>query len=318
VSYSLTPGTAGADYVARTTGKATFKKGARTTSITVRLTPDTIDEPDEKFTVALSKPVRAKLGRVKRSTVTITDDDAPAPTGGGTTTPPPAPPAPPVPKVSVEDLTVDEAAGVATVAVVLDQASANAATVGYSTAASAEHPAASGVAGIPAGQTRGTFSIPLTNDNIDEDADTFDVTLSAPSGAEIADGTGVVTIADDDPVPAVSISGTTVIENNTVATLTLTLDRPSERAARPSVKFSTTDGTATGGISCGAPDFVSVTGLSVLFAAGQTTKTVNVSICEDSVSGEGAHSFTAQLTDPLNATIAGPGTATVTIADDGD
>src|SRR5688572_14765718 len=61
VNWSLKPGTAGADYAAATSGKVKFKKNARNASITVRLTPDAIDEPDETFTVTLSRPVRAKL-----------------------------------------------------------------------------------------------------------------------------------------------------------------------------------------------------------------------------------------------------------------
>ena len=44
----------------------------------------------------------------------------------------------------------------------------------------------------------------------DEVNETFNVTLSAPALADVADGAAVGTITDDDPPPAISIDDVTV------------------------------------------------------------------------------------------------------------
>lgn len=75
-AFATAPGTAGTSDYTPTNGKATIKKGKKTTTIAVAITGDTTDEPDEQFTVKLSKPKNAKLGTAT-ATVTITDDDEP-------------------------------------------------------------------------------------------------------------------------------------------------------------------------------------------------------------------------------------------------
>ena len=69
--------------------------------------------------------------------------------------------------------------------------------------------------------------------------------LSSPTNATIGDGHGVGTIVDDDPAPAISISGGSVAEGNAgTATLsyTATLDAPSGK--RVTVGYATADGSA--------------------------------------------------------------------------
>ncbi len=67
---------------------------------------------------------------------------------------------------------------------------------------------------FPAGWTERDLRITLVNDSHDEDAETFEVVLLAPQGAEIADGVGVMTIVNDDPMPAAFLArfGRTVAE----------------------------------------------------------------------------------------------------------
>ena len=78
------------------TGALTFEAGATTHTISVPVVDDEADEADEKFTVTLSSPVRARLA-VATATATITDNDESAAqpqltalqvTGGGTMYPP--------------------------------------------------------------------------------------------------------------------------------------------------------------------------------------------------------------------------------------
>ena len=76
-----------------------------------------------------------------------------------------------------------------------------------------------------------------------------------------------------------------------------------------------TDGTATGGATCaGSNDYIN-TGGTVNFAAGQTSQTFTVTICEDGVV-EGNETFNVNLgTATGGATVGTPSTATVTIVD---
>lgn len=93
VEYRTSDGsaTSSADYRAET-GTVTFEPGETRETITVTVNGDTIDEPDENFTVTLSAPVNATLGDAT-GTGTIVDDDDP----------PPPPPPPPGPKDDDDD-----------------------------------------------------------------------------------------------------------------------------------------------------------------------------------------------------------------------
>jgi chitinase len=76
-------------------------------------------------------------------------------------------------------------------------------TVTYTTSngtatSGSDYTTTTGTATIPAGQTCVNVTIPIIDDTTGEPTETFNVTLTNPSGATIADGTGVVTILDND------------------------------------------------------------------------------------------------------------------------
>jgi Tol biopolymer transport system component len=77
VAYADTPGTATATDYTNGTGTVTFANGDATPkSFTVNINPDTLDETDESFTLALSVTSgAANVGTPSTATVTITDDD---------------------------------------------------------------------------------------------------------------------------------------------------------------------------------------------------------------------------------------------------
>lgn len=77
VSYATADGTAtaGSDYTA-TTGQLTFAPGQTSKTISVPILGDTAVEADETFTVTLSSPVNAVLGRAT-ATATLANDDLP-------------------------------------------------------------------------------------------------------------------------------------------------------------------------------------------------------------------------------------------------
>ena len=87
--------------------------------------------------------------------------------------------------------------------VTLNQPSAGTVTVAYATAngtaiAPADYAAKSGTVTFSVGQTSARIGIVIKGDSANEPDETFNVLLSNPSGATIADGTGVGTILDDD------------------------------------------------------------------------------------------------------------------------
>ena len=83
--------TAGSDYTAAVGDAHDSRPGRPRARLTVAVVGDTVYEPDETFTVALSSPLNATLGPPAAGTGTITNDD----------------PAEPV-SVSINDVTVKE------------------------------------------------------------------------------------------------------------------------------------------------------------------------------------------------------------------
>jgi Calx-beta domain/RTX calcium-binding nonapeptide repeat (4 copies) len=71
---------AGTDYLA-SNGTLTFAPGEKTKTIFVAVMGDTVFEPDETFTIALSAPVNASLGKAT-ATGTIKNEDAARPKAG--------------------------------------------------------------------------------------------------------------------------------------------------------------------------------------------------------------------------------------------
>jgi hypothetical protein len=91
-----------------------------------------------------------------------------------------------------------------------------------------------------------TFSVPVTNDALNELTENFTVNLSGALNARIADAIGVATILDDDPPPSLSIDDVTVAENAGPATFTVTLSTASSLPV--TVNFAT--GAADGDVAC--------------------------------------------------------------------
>ena len=280
VGYSTADGTAtaGSDYVA-VGGSLVFTPGQVTKTVAVPVNGDTLDEIDETFTVNLADAVNAAIAD-GTGVGTITDDDAP-------------------PAVSVGNATVTEGdTGTinANFTVSLSAASGKTITIDYATAdgtatAPADYVAGSGTLTFTPGQTTKTVTVLVNGDLLDEANETFFVNLSNPSNVTIADGQGVGTITDNDPLPTVSINDVTVTEGNggTVnATFTLTLNLPSGRNL--SVDYATADGTAT------APADYQATSGTATFTAGQTSQQVTVLVNGD-VLDEANETFTLNLTN---------------------
>lgn len=152
------------------------------------------------------------------------------------------------------------------------------------------------------------ISVPITDDASFEGAETFSIALSAPTGGAAVGSisSSVVTIADNDSV-TLSIANVSVNENAGTATFTVTKSGTSGMSHN--VNYATANGTASAGT-----DYSPATG-TLVFAAGDVTKTFSVSILNDSTF-EGAEAFTASLSSPTNGASLGTSVGTATITDD--
>ena len=133
------------------------------------------------------------------------------------TPPPPPPPAPSPGTLSIEEnrLTVNEGAGSVTVAVVRTGGSDGVATIDYTTVdgtavAGSDYTRVSGTLRFEAGETRKTVTIPILNDTLAEDNETFSFSADRVTGAGLGvSRTALITIADDDSTAPPPPGGTT-------------------------------------------------------------------------------------------------------------
>ena len=299
VEYATSNGTAtaGSDYTSAS-GTLTFTSGQSSAeTFTVAITTDTTDEADETFTVTLSEVSDSATIDDGTGVVTITNDDNPS--------------------LSVGDVSVAEnvTGGKATVTVSLSRATNEEVTVEYATSngtatAGSDYTSASGTLTFTSGQSSAeTFTVAITTDTTDEADETFTVTLSDVSdSATISDGTGVVTITDDDAAPGLSIGDVSVSEDVSAGEAVFTVSLSAASGRQVTVEYATSNGTATAG-----SDYTSASG-TLTFAAGDTSKTVEVSVTNDSVD-EADEMFTVTLSSAVNVTIS-DSTATGTITND--
>jgi hypothetical protein len=199
VGYTTVDGSAHApgDYQAQSgalTFPSSFLGGTQTRQITVQVNGDTLDEPTETFSVALSG---AELGKAV-GVGTITDDD-------------------PAPTVSVADAPAATEGGTANFSVNLSAASGRDVSVDVTTLdgtaiAPGDYTTRAGKLTIPAGALSGTVGVPLVDDSVIEPDEKFGLRISKPVNATLGRATGIGTITDNDtppPPPTDGSSGST-------------------------------------------------------------------------------------------------------------
>ena len=296
VDYATSDGTAraGLDYTS-SSGALTIPAGGTSGTIRVSVLDDTIDEPDETFTVTLASAANATI-EDGDGTGTITDDDKP-------------------PALTIDDVTVTEGPGVvAEFTVTLSTASGKTITVEYATAdrtalAQLDYNASRGTLILPAGRTTGTVRAPVLDDALDELDETFAVTLHIPANATLKDAEGLGTIIDDDD-PAVTVSyGATrfpVREGGEVVVDVVLNARPERRIVVPLTQLRA-EGAAVADYA-GIPATVS-------FGPSETRTTFTVVALEDT-EYEGEEEVLLGFGSlPKHVSAADPETAVLVIAD---
>jgi hypothetical protein len=307
VKYRTTGGTAtaGTDYTAVPLSTLGFAAGQTSKAVAVSVTPDTLPEANETFTVVLSVPTGAVLADAAGTATVVNDDGASS--------------------LSVNDITVNEGSTGTTAATFTVTRSGN--TTGPSSVKYKTTAATAGVGdftAIPltvlsfnADETIKTVTVDVTGDTTDEVNEKLTLNLSGPVGATVSDAAGAAVIVDDDgpvapgPETFLSIGDVTVIEGDAGTTASFVVTRSGNTSGASTVKYKSSGGTASAGA-----DYAAVPLTTLNFAAGETTKIVTVGVSGDTLP-EASETFNVMLSVPVGAVISDvSGTATI-VNDDG-
>ena len=191
VDYTTTDGSAtfaNGDYDAAS-DTLTFDPGQTTETVDVTVHGDTTYETDEGLTIDLSNANGATIAD-DSGTGTITNDDA-------------------APMFGIGDVSVAEGAtGITSLTFTVTKSGATQlgsavhyATSGGTATAGVDYTGNSGTLSFAPGVTSQPVTVLANGDKVFEPNETFDVVLSAPTGATVADATGVGTIMNDDKQP---------------------------------------------------------------------------------------------------------------------
>ena len=267
VAFSTEDGSAiaGADYLA-TNGVVTFPRGKNRRNVTAVVLGDREDEGEhETFFLRLDTPENATLSNDLATAMIIDDDGLPLLSAGA---------------VTARELSRDKSK--ARLPVYLSRPSVSNVTARFTLAdgtatAGTDYEAQTGTVLIPAGRTNRIIEVWVLGDQDKEGAaEEFYVNLSDAVGATITNGQGVVTIADDDGPPSMSVTDITLLEKHSdsrKAVFNVGLSRPS--LSNITVRFTTSDGTAVAG-----EDFEPVDD-TLLIPFGYTNKTVKILVLGD-------------------------------------
>ena len=291
--------TAGQDYTA-VSGTLVFSPGETTKKVQVATTADGIDEGDETFQLELSSPANASLADAV-GLGTITNSAAP--------------------RLRVSDLAVTEGSTLS-FEVILDKAATWNVVVSFATAdcstsncatAGTDYTATSNTVTISPGDISARIPVVTIDDRLDENAETMRLTLSAPTGAVLADAIAIGTLFDNDAPPTVSLSAAAATADEDAGPLAFILQLSQASGRDVEVAYTTDDITATAG-----SDYTDNDGTATI-SAGQTSMQIEVALIDDSAD-EGTETLRFTLTStggyPKNATLGAITTAVGTIIDD--
>lgn len=224
-----------------------------------------------------------------------------------------------VARFSFASYTVAENLGPASITVQRSNSSAGTFQVDYAvTAGSADASDATLVTGTlnwaDGDNSNKSFSVPFNNDAVAEGNETLNLTLTQPNGRLGTQSSAVLTIDNDDgvaPPPGSSLafeSATSSLREG--LTSNVSIFRSGDTSLAASVTVSANDGSAFEGTDYSFPAPVTAN-----FAVGATRADVSLPVTRDELEDAG-ETLTLVLSNPSNATLAGPSTVVVTIEDE--
>ncbi|MFL5328736.1 MAG: SdrD B-like domain-containing protein [Gemmataceae bacterium] len=271
---------------------------AASAGILVRVTTldDTIDEPNETFTLSGSA-ISGVVGTINSGTGTIIDDD-PAPTvtiaNGSATEGSPLVFSISMSNPSSNNIVLDLTGTSGTATAGVDFTTTN---FEYSIDGRANWLSGTGPTGtqviLPALGTSILVRVATIQDNIDEPNETFTLSGSAVSGAITAINSGTGTIVDDDPAPAITIGNGSVKEGGLIV-FSISLTNPSWSPIV--LDLTAFGGTATAGVDYQAANFefsidggttwlpaIGPNGTQVTIPAGGTSILTRIATIQDTI-----------------------------------
>ena len=232
VDYSATGGTAsgsGTDYTLAN-GTATITAGNTTTTVNITIVNDSLDETNETIEVTVSNPSNATLGANTVHTYTIEDDDD-------------------APSVSFTNTPYNHAeTGSQTISATISSVSGKEVSVNYASSdstatAGSDYTATNGTLTWSISETgEKTFNVVILEDDIDEDNETVNLTLSSPSNCTISGVNPVSLNITDNDTAGITVnptSGLTTTEAGGAAGFTIVLD--TQPTADVSIGLSSSD-----------------------------------------------------------------------------
>ena len=298
VYYELNGGTAlgaGMDF-ALGSGSMVFTPGQVQKALTVAISDDPVDEPDETMIIRLSYATNARIV-TSTHTLTISDNDAPVPVTVG---------------FAGTASNVAEDAGTAMLAVALSSPQSIPISISYgvtggSASQGSDYSLTSGALTFAPGETVKTIPNLILDDLLVEPSETAIISLSSPTGANLsANSTHTLTLIDNDAV-TLSIVATDAAAAEPSDPGLFTITRSGSTAAAVTVNLSRF-GSATNGTDYQAIATTATIGI------GQTQITIPVIPIDD---------FTRENNETISLgiiagsyVIGSPSSATVTLTDD--
>ncbi len=241
------------DYNLQTLSPLRFTSGQTKQYIEVEILDDELSEEEETFLVQLINAQNGELAQSEGQGIIVDNDDPLT--------------------VSIYDQSVSEGAGSVLLPVRLSQPSSEVVSVQFTSSdvtasAGADYTTSRGIVIFQRGSTEGKIHIQVLEDSEIESEETFQVTLSNPRNAVLAQEIGTGTILDNDGSPGVSIQS--VIVSRSAAVFDVSLSMPSPFPVL--VSYASEDGSAQAG-----EDYEPVVG-QVTFVPGEVLKTVEVKL----------------------------------------
>ncbi len=281
------PAAAGTDYIA-TSGTLTFPPGITSESLSVTILPASTPSATKQFFVNLSNPTNSTIA-TPQAIGTILNTV-------------------PGPNLSISNVSVNTSATTtetATFNVGLSVASAETVKVNYTTAnitalAGTDYTATTGTLTFNPGQTTATIPVTIAATPNPGPGGLFSVTLSGASNALIANPQAIGTIINTNTLPFLVIGDVNADDPASGATGSAVFPvNLSSASTQPiTVDYATTDGTAIAG-----KDYTAESGVLTFPANATTPQNITIPLLSNPAFGP-SRSFTVNLSDPTNATIA--------------
>ncbi len=294
--------TAGADFAA-TSGTLSFAAGESVKTVTVDINDDATAEGFERFFLDLSAPTGG---------ATIVDGRGVAIIGANDGT------AASQPRVSVSDMTVGESDGWVDVVISLSAPGQNPVTINYSTfndtaANGSDYQGRSGTLIFAPGETTKVVRIEIDGSQSDEGYEQFYFSLTGATNATIAQANALIGIVDNEPAseqPTLIVRDVTVDEKAGTASFVVMLGGPTGQSSNGTVTVDYATSSSGSNAATAGADYAATSG-TLVFAPGDSVKTVTVDISDDAAA-EGFERFFLDLSNATGATILdGRGVATI-------